>query len=395
MLIRPYKIFLDNHERCCQGGIVHTVGVVPDLRMPDMGKERGFLVFGRLSELPGYREVLDVPMGVNITRAFLLPEVQTIGGFTMSKNYAVVPFVQIVNNQVITTTVDVSRKFGKHHKDVLRAIRNPEIPNDFHKRNFAPVNIIEENAIGGKIGHGYYNLTRDGFTILAMGFTGAKAMKFKIAYIEAFNKMETQLMQKRFPELPAPGLTPDQQRKVQRFIGEKVYATENKKLYPTYFRQLYRAIKDEFKVGKYNQVPATQFDELTAYIHKIDMGEQTRDGNAITRKEFEAVLKEQERVRQLTIDYVEAHWHVRDDIANIVHRMIDLNDELSGIAMIYDRAHGYSSTEERIRDARSKSVSMAKDLLKVGEGFVIKHVTVNRALRGLPFTAPDKIIAAV
>lgn len=40
-----------------------------------------------------------------------------------------------------------------------------------------------------------YYLTRDGFTLLAMGFTGKKALQFKIAYIEAFNKMERMLME--------------------------------------------------------------------------------------------------------------------------------------------------------------------------------------------------------
>jgi prophage antirepressor-like protein len=71
-----------------------------------------------------------------------------------------------------------------------------------------------------------------------------------------------------------PTLTPDQQRKIQQLIGEKVYATGNKKLYPTLFKQIYRSIKDEFHVGKYNQVPVDRFSELVAYVGKVNVGGQ-------------------------------------------------------------------------------------------------------------------------
>lgn len=71
-----------------------------------------------------------------------------------------------------------------------------------------------------------------------------------------------------------PTLTPEQQRKVQQAIGEKVYATCNKAMYPTYFKHVYGAIKDKFLVGKYNQVPASQFDELIAYVQKVSVGTQ-------------------------------------------------------------------------------------------------------------------------
>lgn len=45
--------------------------------------------------------------------------------------------------------------------------------------------------------HPYYNLTRDGFFLLAMGFTGKKALQFKLAYIDAFNRMEAQLQEQQ------------------------------------------------------------------------------------------------------------------------------------------------------------------------------------------------------
>ena len=97
--------------------------------------------------------------------------------------------VQMINGKAVTTSRKVAEVFEKKHCDVLRAIRELEVPEDFNERNFASVEYIDQK--GEK--RPEYLITRDGFTILAMGFTGKKAMQFKIAYIEAFNAMEAQL----------------------------------------------------------------------------------------------------------------------------------------------------------------------------------------------------------
>jgi Rha family phage regulatory protein len=102
------------------------------------------------------------------------------------------PIVTIINNHAATTSLDVARVFEKNHKHVTESIRKLkiEIPNDIHMSNFRHVEIIEENAIGGKVDKSYYEITKDGFILLAMGFTGKKALQFKLAYIEKFNAME-------------------------------------------------------------------------------------------------------------------------------------------------------------------------------------------------------------
>ena len=97
--------------------------------------------------------------------------------------------ITITDGKPVTTSLKVADVFGKQHKDVLRAIRELEVPEDFNERNFAPVEYTD--AKGEK--RPMYYITRDGFTLLAMGFTGKNAMEFKIAYIEAFNEMETRL----------------------------------------------------------------------------------------------------------------------------------------------------------------------------------------------------------
>ena len=110
--------------------------------------------------------------------------------------------VAVSNGKVTTTSLKIAEVFCKPHKDVLKAIRSLETPEDFNRRNFSPVEYSD--AKGEK--RPAYCITKDGFTLLAMGFTGAKAMQFKIAYIEAFNAMERELQklsQKMTqPELP-------------------------------------------------------------------------------------------------------------------------------------------------------------------------------------------------
>lgn len=99
--------------------------------------------------------------------------------------------VTIHNGQAVTTSRKVAHKFGKQHKDVLRAIRELDSSPEFSQRNFAPSNFTTDR------GREYeeYIITRDGFTFLVMGFTGADAARFKEQYIAAFNRMKQSLAQ--------------------------------------------------------------------------------------------------------------------------------------------------------------------------------------------------------
>lgn len=92
----------------------------------------------------------------------------------------------------VVSSLDVAETFEKRHDDVLKSIRSLECSEDFRLRNFAE--IFYEDGYGRK--QKAYAMTRDGFTILAMGYTGGKAMKFKEAYIKQFNAMEKMLQGK-------------------------------------------------------------------------------------------------------------------------------------------------------------------------------------------------------
>jgi Rha family phage regulatory protein len=105
------------------------------------------------------------------------------------------PALAVVDGIATVSSLEVARHFGKMHKNVLRDIEALAAFCDaeFHRLNFEPM--IREYAIGkGATASGpTYNLTRDGFALLAMGFTGEKAVAFKVAYIKAFNRMEAEL----------------------------------------------------------------------------------------------------------------------------------------------------------------------------------------------------------
>jgi Rha family phage regulatory protein len=96
-------------------------------------------------------------------------------------------------SRLITTSLKISQYFGRDHKSVLRAIENLECSEEFNRRNFALVGYSD----GKGEARPSYDITRDGFTFLAMGFTGAEAAKWKERYIHAFNKIEAELLAQR------------------------------------------------------------------------------------------------------------------------------------------------------------------------------------------------------
>lgn len=111
----------------------------------------------------------------------------------MSKsNLAFSPAVTLVDGQPCTTSNEVASHFGKQHLHVMERIRAllSDLPHE-HQSDFR---LVEYTDAKGE-SRPAYRLTRDGFTLLAMGFTGKKALGFKLAYIDAFNCMEAALHQ--------------------------------------------------------------------------------------------------------------------------------------------------------------------------------------------------------
>ncbi len=103
--------------------------------------------------------------------------------------------VEIIGGKPTTTSLDVAKHFRKRHDNVLRDIKNLECPEDFALLNFEECSRTGANNRPEP----YVRMTRDGFTLLCMGFTGKEAMHWKVAYINAFNKMEQAIIEQ--PEI--------------------------------------------------------------------------------------------------------------------------------------------------------------------------------------------------
>lgn len=94
--------------------------------------------------------------------------------------------VTMYNHQLVTDSRQVAEHFGKQHKHVLEAIEN------IKAENSAVTKLFYETTYQAGTGKNYkmYLMNRDGFSLLVMGFTGKKALEWKLKFLEAFNAME-------------------------------------------------------------------------------------------------------------------------------------------------------------------------------------------------------------
>lgn len=112
------------------------------------------------------------------------------------------PDVTIENGRAVTTSVAIAEFFGKRHDNVIQKIKTLECSEKFNALNFKDVTYTD--AKGEK--RPMYQITKNGFVFLVMGFTGKKAAAFKEAYIAEFDRMEAELRQNNTP--PADKIIP-------------------------------------------------------------------------------------------------------------------------------------------------------------------------------------------
>lgn len=103
----------------------------------------------------------------------------------MSNLQEVSEVVMLAGEHVMTDSRKVAPRFRKRHGDVLRAYDRLDCDEDFNRRNFASVTYIDAK---GEMRRSI-QMTKDGFMLLVMGFTGREATKAKVAFINAFNEM--------------------------------------------------------------------------------------------------------------------------------------------------------------------------------------------------------------
>lgn len=109
--------------------------------------------------------------------------------------------VHLKNGEAVCNSREIAVHFGKQHKDVLRSIDRliEDLGTEFTQRNFALSDYLDSTGRSLR----QFDLTRDGFTLVAMGFTGPEAVKWKVKYLEAFNAMEAEIRRLSIGALPA------------------------------------------------------------------------------------------------------------------------------------------------------------------------------------------------
>lgn len=101
------------------------------------------------------------------------------------------------DQQAVTTSLKVAEVFDKKHQHVMEAIRNLTAENSTVENSTVEKMFEKSSYINlQKHEQPMYYMNRDGFSLLAMGFTGKKALSFKLKYIEAFNEMEKFIKQR-------------------------------------------------------------------------------------------------------------------------------------------------------------------------------------------------------
>ena len=151
----------------------------------------------------------------------------------------------------VVSSLDVAETFGKDHKNILRDIRQLECSDEFRRLNFEQSEYLNEQNHKQPM----YYMTRDGFTILVMGYTGEKAMRFKEAYIKQFNAMEKTLQGKLIEREKGIAVRQSLTKALQQSTENErmhghAYSTYTNCIYKVLFGKNTKQLREEFGIGQ-------------------------------------------------------------------------------------------------------------------------------------------------
>lgn len=165
---------------------------------------------------------------------------------------------KIIEGRPVTSSRIVAEYFGKRHNDVLRGIRDLIEKNTDLSKSFIAREEQVETGNGASRSNPVFLMDQKGFCILAMGFTGAKALEFKCAFYDEFERMKHEL------EAPTT-ITPAEQRAIQREVAIRAHKTSSN------YRTIYRAIKARYQIARHDQLPRTQLEDCLDFIREVEL----------------------------------------------------------------------------------------------------------------------------
>lgn len=182
---------------------------------------------------------------------------------TLALNYQ--DFIIANDNEVKTSSLKVAEAFGKLHKNVIQKIENLDCSPEFRLANFS-ANV--QNQIVGTSTRDipYYEMTKDGFMFLVMGFTGKAAAQVKEAYINAFNWMAAQLFDKhKQPQITTSAISDEQAGILFNIVATRT--GKNGKLRA----EMWGRLKNHFKYASYLKLKAIHFEEAKLILETMEL----------------------------------------------------------------------------------------------------------------------------
>jgi len=202
--------------------------------------------------------------------------------------------VFIEDGQAVTDSLKIAEVFEKRHDRVLQDIRELGCSKEFRLHNF--VDSTYDNSQGRKTP--LFQMNRKGFTLLAMGYTGKRAMEFKESYIEKFDRMEKQLTQPSSTKLLLQTAL-EQEGRIEAVETDVRYLQNNmringpqeqrigangrgkvieclggiktnayKEIGKKAFSQFWRDFKKYFEIPRYGELPKIRFEEAIQFIQE-------------------------------------------------------------------------------------------------------------------------------
>ena len=172
----------------------------------------------------------------------------------------------------VCTSLDVAETFGKEHKNVLKDIREMDCSEEFGRLNFELSSYLNSQNKRQPM----YYMTRDGFTMLVMGYTGEKAMKFKEAYIRQFNAMEKVLIgkmkerEKGIAVRQALTNALQQSEENERMHGH-AYSTYTNIVYKAVFGKDAKHLREEYGISKKENLRECFSEEERKAVQSVEM----------------------------------------------------------------------------------------------------------------------------
>lgn len=186
--------------------------------------------------------------------------------------------VYLKNDEAVCDSLQVAEKFGKEHRNVLRAI-DDLLETLLKIEQPSKLFIASKRKADDGQYHRMYLMNRDGFSLLVMGFTGREALEWKLQYIRAFNQMESFIREKSTQMWIETRKAGKFTRKAETDTIQKLveYAKEQgsrhaEKLYMTYSKLANKMAG----INKRDEATVTQLNNLSLMeniiLHEVDLG---------------------------------------------------------------------------------------------------------------------------